>query len=655
MAKFLRPSTLARLCIFQISALVLILSLWNISTGINLLLVLYYVFALFFFNMLILIGNAVRDFFNQPDKQPPTNQEIDKSSMELAVLSMVGVIIGSVLFQITSLWSHNSVRLLSLLVLGSVGTLAGFGQVRELIPQRSERFRSSLQSERIQVLILSATVFALFFVISPVYAEDDSVSYINYARIIGGQDPPDPSLFYRTPGYPFLLFVSGITFLKSLVGMQIVQGAMAVLMPLMVYEIAYTIYRRAAIFAAFGCIATLVPFNFAKTVLTETPYMFSMLLTTYFASRFITLHRTRDLYLTGLACVALITIRPSAQLIFVLFVFIFLWSDRDFVWHYVATIAVILLSSFVVKQVQTAILDLGSQDVMPGGMTGRSLFYNVYLGSAAYDNLSTSFVEENGPYTTEMIALVRTGIRDFPDLVLDRQGRPEFDTLFLQYDSDPDQLAYAIFSNPTRDYYWYLWRLLDATAGYARAEELFLRVSLEYLQREPKLGVTIFSTNLRHYFLGPPIIYDYGTKAKLVVGNYPFTSGKETPSNLGLPASIQDETRDSWQKDTKVRWLRNVLLGIAAIFFGFLRPITAIFMLLVGALSWRLRLSREGRLVLLLCLGISLYSGVVVSSLLQPHGRFVFHTFQVEFIVAISGLIVLLDGISAYRRVRPRE
>src|SRR3989442_1491146 len=139
---------------------------------------------------------------------------------------------------------------------------------------------------------------------------------MRYAKFLLGSNQ---DVYFRTPGYPLLLILTGVFTFDSFLGLMLAQLAMGVLMPLLVYRIIAMYNQRVGYYAALFSIASLVPYGFMKAVLTEELYMFALLLAMWVAARFFAIKLVRYIYVGSIIFFFLLLIRPVAQYMFAIF------------------------------------------------------------------------------------------------------------------------------------------------------------------------------------------------------------------------------------------------------------------------------------------------------------------------------------------------
>lgn len=173
------------------------------------------------------------------------------------------------------------------------------------------------------VLSLSAIFELAWFTFQNVSFLGDSPSYIQYAWGLLGGAISSTTLGARTVGYPLLLVLTGVVgpgeHFNSFLGILLLQAAMAIAMPVLVYKTLEPFNRRAAFYTALVMIVSLQPYITSKLIMTEQSYKFFVLLLIYF---FCGACRTRLprrwIFCLALTSVLLVAIRPAASLMFVI-------------------------------------------------------------------------------------------------------------------------------------------------------------------------------------------------------------------------------------------------------------------------------------------------------------------------------------------------
>ena len=113
---------------------------------------------------------------------------------------------------------------------------------------------------RDQIGLLTAAVLfqALYLLIIPLGFECDAAMYLNYARSFIGAEGAGGS-YYRAPGFPFFLVISGQLLLGSFIPTVAAHALMGVFSPLLFYRALAPVSRVAAFIAATAFILSTTP------------------------------------------------------------------------------------------------------------------------------------------------------------------------------------------------------------------------------------------------------------------------------------------------------------------------------------------------------------------------------------------------------------
>ncbi len=164
--------------------------------------------------------------------------------------------------------------------------------------------------------LLAITVAIAWAVIVPIAFYTDSWGYYLYAKFIGIQAGGAlPS--HRTPGYPLMVLLTGVTKLDSLAVLLAAQFLMAVAMPVLAYLAVEPFSRKAAITCGVVTTITMLPFIYQKWVMTEQPFLFCTMLIAFLVARLSMRGSHGVLFLAiTLVSIALALVKPQGTLIF---------------------------------------------------------------------------------------------------------------------------------------------------------------------------------------------------------------------------------------------------------------------------------------------------------------------------------------------------
>jgi hypothetical protein len=511
-----------------------------------------------------------------------------------------------------------------------------------------------------RIFLWSLTVGIVLFLFVPITYYSNSDSYMRYAKYLLGS-AQNTLIFFRTPGYPLLLILTGVFAFDSFLGLMLSQLAMAVVVPLLVYSIIATYNRRVAYYAALFSIASLVPYGFMKAVLTEQMYMSTLLLAIWVATRFFATKRFRHIYITSIVLFVLLLIRPVAQYMFV----VFLLTVLIFEFRRTRKVAIHVLCAFVLVVVLIQGWASLRNRIMPEvrvhstvtnmtNMAGRLLFYNVYLAGGHWNNEALVSGEpldqpreftrcSDGPASTEFINLLRVWLT--PErIAATKQGlfetQVENEFFYERHAGDPSALVDQIVRSPSLTYYFFLWRALDDALGPAQADRLFFRMSLEILSRRWSLGPRYLLRNAYFFATGLPADYipalhpNYNLKVSQpnLAGIVSYTPC--VPYNGILSRDLADELKFRLGGDVN-SGVRKGLYLLWSPLYLVLRPVVFVLMLAGPFVLWR----TEYAPVALLSVLFVIYHLLIVCVFVMPIDRYVIETLLVELLVAAPALV----------------
>jgi hypothetical protein len=122
----------------------------------------------------------------------------------------------------------------------------------------------------------------------------DTITYLNYAMAIVGKnldwgvawinhEMVVTAITRRSLGYPLLLLLTGAPTQESFRGILLLQGAMAIAMPLLIYKTLKPYSARAALVTALAIVLTLEPFTYSKVLSSDQSFKFLLVLMVYLA------------------------------------------------------------------------------------------------------------------------------------------------------------------------------------------------------------------------------------------------------------------------------------------------------------------------------------------------------------------------------------
>jgi len=126
----------------------------------------------------------------------------------------------------------------------------------------------------------------VYLCILPTTFEGDAIGYYLDALYLVG-DPRGAFTYYRPPGYPLFMVLTGLTWLHDLDLAIFVQAAMGAAVPLLVFAALRRVNRTAAFVAAALLAWSGISYVYAKLFITDQVYLFCVTTTLFATARFI--------------------------------------------------------------------------------------------------------------------------------------------------------------------------------------------------------------------------------------------------------------------------------------------------------------------------------------------------------------------------------
>jgi len=395
------------------------------------------------------------------------------------------------------------------------------------------------------VLFTLATIFQIvtLFVI-PLTFECDALLYYHYAMGLLGE-PGGYVSYYRGPGFPAFLILTGQLLFDSFSLTILTQAAFGILMPLMCYRILAPFQRPMALAASIIFILSTTPFWAAKFLLTEQLYGFLLLGSIYGFSRYYFTKDARFIHLTLLVGLAAFLTRWEASFLFfaaaAIIFFMARKQDRHLRQLFLSVAVVIAVTgSWSVARSYYVAGDISLAGSLHNWQ-GRYMFWLNYWGEISRlqqwevrlglrkasreflidpkklldisgffpppeDRRPQNFIEiTNGPSTQKMRDLLVTFAGEHPDTyrrlepLLDKVNPgPNFEKyvgkergyywyVYGRFDGDPDAFVDNMFTNPNGFYTDYQGSTLNEFYGIVETNQLYKDVVLETFMANPRL------------------------------------------------------------------------------------------------------------------------------------------------------------------------
>jgi hypothetical protein len=512
-------------------------------------------------------------------------------------------------------------------------------------------------SDSVKILLTSTAAGAILFWLAPVSYQTDSASYLAFAKQLAGFQPIDGSI--RTAGFPLLMVVTGVIRFDTFLGLMMTQLVMAILIPLVMYEIIKTYKKDAAYYSALLSIFTLVPYAYMKTVLTDHFFIFMLVVSIYAASKFFSSNANRFIYLSFLAAFLLLLIRPAAQYIFIIFFLVILircykTHRKGLVHAGCACFCVILLLNFYVFLLNRFVFN--SKTILESSnysaTRGKMLFANVYLSQGFGRHYTASIRRNDGPASREFLTLLHDLLTREDAMVSEslskRSNMNNYHYFYGRFRDNPDGLYTQIIRSPARSYFWFLWGIMDRKLGPVRSDALFLEVALEILKNRPEIFIKFAARNMYYFISGKSASYTYATEpTKRFVASDPIFYGMVYPSSQAsmqsamLTNNLSSELKYQHTAKRFITLYRFFLLTIVPKVVLLLRP--ALFFLMIT--SCLLLFKTECFPIVSLATLIAFYQLLIVSVFSEPLFRYTTHTFLVELLAAAPAAASILNRL----------
>lgn len=434
-----------------------------------------------------------------------------------------------------------------------------------------------------KILLCAAIIFqTVYLFIIPLAFECDAGMYVNYAKVLFGVDGGGYT-YYRPPGFPVFLGLTGQLIFHSFIGTVITHAVMGVIMPVLLYRIILPVNRLAAFICASVFIFSTIPFFAAKIMLAEQLYSFLFIGMIYFFSRYYFDKESRHIYPTILTCGLAMFVRWEATVPLMLLVVILLIIGRREKKHY----RHVFLSLAVVAAV-TTLYSFGRSQALHqpelfGSLhngTSRQMFYRVYRDLTPYAlywhkvlNLPEPGKEDfvnlnnlinapftsnnnfdglrlvdpaNGPASKRLLELIATMAKENPEgyratkkYIDEAYQSPEwprrdlYQEHFGRFDGNEDGLAKNIFDQPSPFYSDYISSALNNKLGILKSDELLTDVVFEAIFAHPVAFMPMLSQAITIFGVDPSAL---AKSLKEATWNNPFLKfwGENHYSRVGI-------------------------------------------------------------------------------------------------------------------------
>jgi hypothetical protein len=469
------------------------------------------------------------------------------------------------------------------------------------------------------ILVIAATVVAVWVVTKPIVFTYDTFTYIEQARELQlGRS--GANIFSRLPLFPAILLAFQLTDLKQPVHWLIVfHSILAVALCWLFYLAARRLEPRGAFLIALVLIGSLLPFVEVKYIMTEQLFFFETMLALYGIVAYLTARTNpeawRSIAILGAGAALMTLTRPQgAYVIPLLFglAIVLAWGRARI------SVTSVVLVVVVVWSVQAIDHRLRSSSQSAVGrldnsyMTGKMLLFTLYTRG------NVRIAPENGPKTAELKAILTDEFAK-PNTLARRAGylrsvTPEEVPAYVDrglWPFDPDFFQLVVFT------------ALNERLGLKEADRLFLQVSLEAVMAHPVETAWLMIDKTSIVYLNPD---DFAVPLH---GQFPpGTFQSRLVAEIAAAGDYTNPTGTDYAIDRNIRWLMRGAIFLAIITL----PVALRYP------TWRVTIA-------LLVFGFYLNFAVVFGN--QPLFRYTIYAIPPNLLCAYIGTVAL---VSALRR-----
>jgi hypothetical protein len=363
------------------------------------------------------------------------------------------------------------------------------------------------------ILVISVILSTLIFIFGQICYFGDSGTYLQLANGF------NPHLFWRPPGYPFLLKITGYTLEGSLIGILILQAILAVFIPVIIYKLTkyFTGSRIAFIFALLIAIS-LLPFFFQQTIYPDQVQIFLIVLFSVLMVRFNEFGERLILFIICVVLFIATFLRPTLQLMWLIPVLVLLTSFfvdskkliSKFRWiNFIILTVAIISTLWISLTIERNRLDVKTNTDIERSINGRQIFLNIYLNSYGLDINSRSLGASSSELREHLLNYFekkdsRLDLKNFGNI-----DEVTYKRLFGDFNEDPSLQVAEIFDKPNITYFWFLFAFADSIIVNG-GDSLFMSVSREMIIEHPVILLRLLKINIIGYFWGPPHTFNAG-------------------------------------------------------------------------------------------------------------------------------------------------
>lgn len=344
---------------------------------------------------------------------------------------------------------------------------------------------------RLIFLYVTAAAISFGWVFSQaVTFNSDSITFLHYANWLTGQAEISPFWYLRTPGFPLLLILSGVTKFNDFFGFMLIQSVISMGIIYCIYNIVKITQPKYALLISWISIATCVPFIFSTMVTCEHANIFCYLWLIY--SLIALAHRKNHkyIYYAAVANICIFLLKPSNYYVFFLsisYISVFSRQSRFYnIFRFIAVYGVVML---------LYIGGFGLLKLSHPGLEGLSSVFQGIRAVSSQVYQEQQFKAEYGASNTKLLQAVR---EYYPDKKL------------------------FIFQESNGENYNLMTDALSRKYGYGPGGEILVTATIESYFANPAIFLrwinNIFNSSSNNY-TGQMLFYPLMLKSPYVVDN----------------------------------------------------------------------------------------------------------------------------------------
>ena len=376
----------------------------------------------------------------------------------------------------------------------------------------------------------------------------DSQTYLQLASYF------NPNYYWRTPGYPIVLSITGFNHFESLTGVLFLQFILCGFIPILIYHsLKLFVSEKLALIVGLLSVLSLFPYQFEKTIYPDAIHLFLCALLLYGTLRMVSKLERISLVSVLISGSLLYLFRPTLVALIIAPILLLIkhcfsstYRLRAITFLFIVTLNISGMQMYVnsVEKMRVEISDANNMRQI--SFQGRQLFLNAYLNS---DGNLAKALQDNSDVSKLRALLLEYFEKpiDVRKLNLATWGTLttfERYELFGQFQGDPEGQVNSIFERPNLSYYWLLVSLAD-TEFPKYSDDLFRQIAFEMYFDNPSLFLRTTVRMVPPMFFGKPFTFggtlDSPTLIPEKIAFYPFYFPTVESVEEWLPIGIKQQ------------------------------------------------------------------------------------------------------------------